>query len=551
MRTFAARLSAHWATVGIRARLAIGFSVLLSLIVITAAVGLQQLNSASAEFRQLIEVNKRRSDAAHRWNASVYEIGLQVRTLVVLSDPEDLKAQKKTLDEAFARYAAAEASLLELVGTGDDPELAKVRALIKEVQQIQHTIAPSIESVVRMAMGGGGIDTSVVLLLPMEADEAKWRQSIGLVSDELFARDQEAYEASKGRRSAAIRALIGIVVIALVIGVLIAWRLARSVIVPVSQATVVAERIAEGDLSSAITVTGGDELARLLAAISAMQDRLRGIVSRISASVESLSTASGEIAEGSFDLSVRTERTAARLQAASASIDGLAESVATSAGAARAARDLATSTRGGASDGGESVSAVIVAMDKINQSSRRVTDIVAVIDDIAIRTKLLALNAAVEAAHAGERGKGFAIVAGEVRDLAQRATSAAGQIKGLIGEALKESEGGNRAAKHAGDATNGILRAAIETEARVTQISQYADAQSGALADIDRTVKELDDLTQQNAALAEESAASAARLRAEAEDLTKAVGVFRLGEHQQLAGQDSIFEVETTAPTGS
>ena len=232
--------------------------------------------------------------------------------------------------------------------------------------------------------------------------------------------------------------LVLLVLLAIGLGALIAWRITASITAPIGRAVVVAERIARGDLTSQVEVRIHDETGRLLEAIAAMQERLRTLVGEIGQTADSILVASSEVASGNLDLSQRTEQTSHNLQSAASSLVDLTGTVSQSADSARQANQLASTASDAATRGGEVVGQVVRTMDTISASSRKIADIISVIDGIAFQTNILALNAAVEAARAGEQGRGFAVVAGEVRNLAGRSAQAAREIKALIGTSVDQ-----------------------------------------------------------------------------------------------------------------
>ena len=327
--------------------------------------------------------------------------------------------------------------------------------------------------------------------------------------------------------------MVGSAVLALGLGVLLGWLMAGSVTRQLggepAYAIDVVNGIAEGDLAAAIQTRPGDQVS-ILATLRRMQNRLAEVVGQVRASSESIATGSAQIATGNADLSQRTEEQAANLQQTAASMEQLSSTVKSNADTARLATQLASSASAVAAQGGVVVGQVVGTMEAITASSKRIVDIIGVIDGIAFQTNILALNAAVEAARAGEQGRGFAVVATEVRNLAQRSAAAAKEIKGLISDSVEKVQAGSQQVGEAGRTMADIVAQVKRVSDLIGEISSATQEQTQGIGQVSDAVTQLDQVTQQNAALVEQSAAAADSLNQQAGKLVQAVSVFRLGQ---------------------
>jgi methyl-accepting chemotaxis protein len=348
-----------------------------------------------------------------------------------------------------------------------------------------------------------------------------------LTEVQLVEAEREYKQAQLDYEAVFWRNLITSLIVIVAAGTL-AWLLIQRITRGISQAVKVAETVASGNLGSRIEVTSKDETGQLMAALKRMNESLVALVGQVRNSADSIATGSAEIATGNADLSQRTEEQASNLQQTAASMEQITSTVKQSADTARQATQLAGSASSAASQGGVVVGQVISTMEDISASSRKIADIISVIDGIAFQTNILALNAAVEAARAGEQGRGFAVVAGEVRTLAQRSAQAAKEIKSLIGESVEKVENGSRQVLDAGKSMDDIVTHVKRVTDLIGEISSASVEQSAGISQIGDAVQQLDQVTQQNAALVEESAAAAESLKHQAAALAQTVAVFKL-----------------------
>jgi methyl-accepting chemotaxis protein len=346
----------------------------------------------------------------------------------------------------------------------------------------------------------------------------------------LQSRQAEAQRAASGEaRLRTIQFTVGVMMVMVLLVVASSALLVRSICPPLEAVQQVAGRIGRGDLSSQVPPGGGDEIGSVMTSLQTMQDALRRIVSEVREVADSIQVASREVAAGNLDLSRRTEQAGANLQRTASSMQVLNSAVQHSAESARQAHGLALQASEVADRGGQVVAEVVTTMQAIDQSSRRIADIVGTIDGIAFQTNILALNAAVEAARAGEQGRGFAVVAAEVRQLAGRSAAAAREVRSLIGTSVERVASGTHLVGDAGSTMGELVGSVQRVSGVVAEITQAADEQTQGVRSITSAVEELDEMTQRNAALVEQSAAAADSLKDQATRLARAVEVFRLG----------------------
>ncbi|NYE61465.1 methyl-accepting chemotaxis protein [Duganella sp. 1224] len=322
--------------------------------------------------------------------------------------------------------------------------------------------------------------------------------------------------------------MIGGGLLAAALAVLLAVVLGRNISRPLAAAVALAQRVARGDLSSQIEVRSKDETGELMQALRDMNSALTGIVLEVRGGTDTITTAAAEISSGNMDLSSRTEQQASSLEETASSMEELTATVKQNADSAHKARELAGSASSVAVRGGEMVAEVVTTMGTINDSARKIADIIGVIDGIAFQTNILALNAAVEAARAGEQGRGFAVVASEVRNLAQRSASAAKEIKALIDDSVSKVDAGSKLVDRAGATMEEVVASVQRVTQIINDIAIASEEQRNGIEQVNDAITQMDQVTQQNAALVEEAAAAAAALKDQADGLTQAVSIFQL-----------------------
>ena len=432
------------------------------------------------------------------------------------------QAFREHLDKALALTAdnAAQQERLKLLGQlqgnwlaqAIDPVIALRRASVDD--KVGEVVA-----FVQQGKGKAGMDAMRSLLT-----------EIGKAETVLL--EQRRTEAL-GLQKSMSRVLIGGGILSVLMAGFMAFQLMRSISVPLRRAVKLARQVAEGDLSAEVQVRSRDETGELMGALKDMNASLVAIVSEVRGGTERIEAASTEISAGNQDLSSRTEQQAGSLEETASSMEELTSTVKQNADNARQANQLAASAAAGRGLGGAVVSEVVTTMGSINESARKIVDIIGVIDSIAFQTNILALNAAVEAARAGEQGRGFAVVAGEVRNLAQRSANAAKEIKELIGDSVSRVEAGSRLVDQAGRTMDEVVASVRRVSDIIGEISAASDEQRSGIEQVNQAIVQMDHVTQQNAALVEQAAAAAEAMREQAGGLSQLVGTFKLAHGQE------------------
>jgi methyl-accepting chemotaxis protein len=502
-------------------RLGLGFGMVLLLLVVVTGLAIQSITSAIADEKRIVDLQQR-SAMADEWVASTQ---LNINRVMGLAksgnNPELDTYFKPLIAQTTERINELQKSLEAAVDSDQGKALlVEIAAQRKEYVATRKTYFDALKAADPQA---GSLLTDK--LLPTAQRYVSTMQELQKSERVLVNEVVLRAEASASRQIVLIAGMAGL---ALVVGVLVAWRITRSVTAPVNDAVRAARAVADGDLTQPVSVNRHDELGELQKALAAMKDSLLSTVRQVRQASDSIGVASSEIASGNQDLSARTEQAASNLEETAASMEELTSTVRNSADAARQANQLAASASEVAVRGGQVVSQVVSTMQDIHQSSQKINDIIGTIDGIAFQTNILALNAAVEAARAGEQGRGFAVVAGEVRNLAQRSAEAAKEIKGLIGASVEKVEAGTKLVADAGQTMSEIVGSIQRVSDIVGEITAAAGEQSDGIGQVNTAVNQLDQMTQQNAALVEESAAAAESLKDQASRLTQVVAVFRI-----------------------
>ncbi|ARN21463.1 methyl-accepting chemotaxis protein [Piscinibacter gummiphilus] len=509
---------------GIRSKLLAGFGIVLVIAALQSLLSLQRLSAVDAESTTVV----------NKWVAGMKVLGdleqdlgrsRAARLRLLLTDSDDqVVALEKELATIAQRVDTNRAAYAALIASPEE------KALFEPYEKGWGEFQAVLPGVMKMVKDVDMSGAKAVLAGPGTQTFNAAEEALGRLIDYNTAGTAAAGDRVKSLYRQSLGMLLATLGLMVALGVGIALFSARRLAAGVLDAVRDADRIADGDLSVPIVARSRDEMGRLSESLARMQDRLRTIVGGVRGNAEGVATASAQIASGNNDLSNRTEQQASALEETAASMEELSSTVKQNADNARQANQLAMGASTVAVQGGEVVSRVVETMKGINDSSKKIVDIISVIDGIAFQTNILALNAAVEAARAGEQGRGFAVVAGEVRSLAQRSAEAAKEIKTLISDSVERVEQGTTLVDQAGTTMQEVVGAIRRVTDIMGEISAASTEQSSGVAQVGEAVTQMDQATQQNAALVEESAAAAESLKVQAAALLTAVSVFKLGQ---------------------
>jgi methyl-accepting chemotaxis protein len=506
----------------IRQRLLASSALSVAFVVAVGGVGLWGLSESLASNGRVIEISSalRLQMQADMMHDALHSDVLNAQLAVEKGETGDLAGLQKDQQEHAKILTDA------LAGLGPLDLSAQVKAELAKVQTPLMAYLEASSTMLQLASKG-----SAALNEKAPAFEAAFKALEGEMAqlDDLLEAEAVAYKDKNATSANRVRiTIIAACALAALVVLGIGLRTSAGIVAPIAQAVKVAESVAEGDLRSRTQSDRSDETGALLRALQRMNQNLVSIVSTVRSSSDSIASGSGEIASGNADLSERTSLQASNLQQTSASMQQLTTTVRASADTAQQANRLAEAACTAAVDGSAVVAQVVSTMQGITTHSRRIGDIIGVIDGIAFQTNILALNAAVEAARAGEQGRGFAVVASEVRSLAQRSAAAAREIKGLIGASVEQVDAGSALVQQAGVSMESIVSQVREVTELIARISHSSKEQLAGISEVGGAVDQLEGVTQQNSALVEQSAAAAESLRQQAQRLVEAVRVFQL-----------------------
>ncbi|RUP26012.1 MAG: HAMP domain-containing protein [Curvibacter sp.] len=509
-------------------RLALGFGLLLISLVVVGALALNKFSLLSSKLDILINNRMVKITQMSELKDKMQSVARITRTVALIEDVKDAQAQADRIGPLRARSVELLAQLEKTLVTPKSIELLKI------IQSNREAYDADMDAAIKLGLTGKPEDAKAATEILLTKVAARQDLIFKALDDSVALQQELAQTAGADARAAVASGefwVLSISAVAIVVGIGLAWAIARSITRALGaepdEVSHAVARVADGDLSQSIALRPGDT-GSIMAAVQRMQGSLVRVVSTVRQGSEAVAAASAQIASGNRDLSGRTEEQASALEETAASMEELGSTVTHNAENARQANQLAQTAAGVAGQGGAVVAEVVDTMKGINDSSRKIADIIGVIDGIAFQTNILALNAAVEAARAGEQGRGFAVVAGEVRTLAGRSAEASKEIRRLIQDSVERVESGSALVDRAGATMSEVVSSIQRVSDIMAEISAGSAEQAQGVNQIGEAVTQMDQTTQQNAALVEEMSAAADSLRGQANDLVQAVAVFKL-----------------------
>ncbi|MEC5215267.1 methyl-accepting chemotaxis protein [Actimicrobium sp. GrIS 1.19] len=523
-------------------RLAFGFGVMLALMAGITAIAVLSSNQARAQLTHTVSRSQPKTVAVAAMRTSLFGQALIARGIGSSSDINDMQKDMTKIGLQQAAYKLGKQQLVDLGLSAEE------HTLLTRMDALEQQITPLMQQAAGFVAAFNARQAQLLLTTQAAPIQEKWLAVIDRVVDLQNRQTRDDLTQFDDASKHATQLMLAISALSMLLALVVGWMITRSITTPLRQAVNVARQVAGGDLSFQIAAGGSDETGQLLTALREMHGSLSSTVRRVRSGTETIGVVSHQIAAGNADLSARTEAQAGSLEQTAASMETLTETVRNNADSARQANTLVQSASSFAIQGGQVVGQVVQTMGSITDSSRKIVDIIGVIDAIAFQTNILALNAAVEAARAGEQGRGFAVVAAEVRNLAQRSAGAAREIKGLIGDSVDKVGNGSKLVDEAGKTMQQIVQSVKQVADIMSEITAASQEQSAGISEVNQAIAQMDEMTQQNAALVEQAAAAAESMQDQADVLMQAVSLFKLDAG--AVGSSGLVVADRTASPG-
>ncbi len=503
-------------------RLTLGFGSILAAMMVVSVGGTALGKKSREDVAAVVAAASAKEALAAQMKALALEQSAVMRNIGLHSDIKAMQGDEDRARELGKNYDEARARMTQLA------TLPAEKAILDTLNKLDKDLDKPFAQALGLSTSFRNEEAAQVLMKEVDPTIQKALAELNRLIELQKAANEEATRSAivTGDRLAATVYVVEAIV--LVLAGLLAWATIRSITVPLGEAVEVTRRVAAGDLTSRIEITGNDEAAELLAALREMNDGLGRMVTQIRGGAEAIAVGAGEVAAGNQQLSSRTEAHASSLEETASTLEEFTATVRQNADHAKQASQLAGTASSTAQKGGEVVSKVVTTMQEVSTSSKKISDIIAVIDGISFQTNILALNAAVEAARAGEQGRGFAVVASEVRSLSQRSAASAKEIRGLIENSVDRIEAGARLVDQAGKTMDELVGSVRKVAEIMTEIAAASHEQSSGVEQINKAITQMDNVVQMNAALVEQATAAATSMAQQASGLAHAVQQFRV-----------------------
>ncbi len=508
-------------------RLTLSFTLVISLMTLLAALAYVRIANLNGEIDRIIKDRYPKTAVANDIKAQINEISRSMLGILIMADPGQIKAEVEKIDKVSLVNNEAIATLDKIITD------EKGRELLKSIVEIRDKFRPLQQAFITLVNEDKKDEAQLKYLFSMRPLQKKYFDALDLFVQYQNGQMETAGDSSTHMANQTQWLILILAVAAALTSTVVGFLVTRSIVRPLKTAMGVTQRVAAGDLTSNIDTQSQDEVGQMMTGLKHMNDSLKQLVGEVRASTTIIASTSQEIAAGNLQLNDRTVEQAQTLQETTSSMHDLTSIVKQNADSTQEANELAASASEVAIKGGAVVSQVVQTMGSIHASSKKIADIIGVIDGIAFQTNILALNAAVEAARAGEQGRGFAVVASEVRSLAQRSATAAKEIKALIDDSVSNVENGSRLVGQAGTTMTEVVESVKRVTTIMSEITAANREQSAGIQRVNHSIVRMDEVTQQNAAMVEEAASAAQALHNEADLLSRSISVFKLDDHDE------------------